>query len=148
MHDFSSPRGEFRSRRGRQRFDDDEATKAKRVRRRSLPPIEIFDATDGLPEGDRWSTWDQTEILVPNDVHRSGTHAVPRARFCLAACSGRYHGRSAAGSRTPAATPSRPPEPAACHDGHEAGIAAVTRSDRVRRPLRQVRTERRLCTAE
>ena len=23
--------------------------------------------TDGLPEGDRWSIWDQTENLVPND---------------------------------------------------------------------------------
>ena len=25
-----------------------------------LPSIEVFDATDGLPEGDRWSTWDQS----------------------------------------------------------------------------------------
>jgi RIO kinase 1 len=24
-----------------------------------LPSLEAFDATDGLPEGDRWSTWDQ-----------------------------------------------------------------------------------------
>jgi RIO kinase 1 len=48
-------------RRGKRRFDDDEPTKAKRVRhRRTLPPIEVFDATDGLPEGDRWSTWDQS----------------------------------------------------------------------------------------
>ena len=48
-------------RRGTRRFDDDEPTKAKRVRRRrTLPPIEVFDATDGLPEGDRWSTWDQS----------------------------------------------------------------------------------------
>ena len=72
MHDFSSARrGEFNigessprasagRRRGKQRFDDEPAT-AKRVRgRRSLPPIEVFDATDGLPEGDRWSTWDQS----------------------------------------------------------------------------------------
>ena len=67
MYDFSSARrGEFSSRRarigrsGKARFDDDEPTMAKRVRRRSLPPIEAFDATYGLPEGDRWSTWDQS----------------------------------------------------------------------------------------
>ena len=62
MHDFSSASdGEFNSRRGKRRFDDDEPTTAKRVRRRrALPPIEKFDATDGLPEGDRWSTWDQS----------------------------------------------------------------------------------------
>jgi RIO kinase 1 len=42
-------------------LDDDEPTTAKRTRkRRSLPPIEKFDETDGLPEGDRWSTWDQS----------------------------------------------------------------------------------------
>jgi len=63
VHDFSSARrGEFTSRRrSKQRFDDDEPITAKRVRgRRGLPPIEAFDATDGLPEGDRWSTWDQS----------------------------------------------------------------------------------------
>jgi RIO kinase 1 len=62
LHDFSSASdGEFNSRRGKRRFDDDEPTTAKRVRRRrALPPIEKFDATDGLPEGDRWSTWDQS----------------------------------------------------------------------------------------
>ena len=60
MHDFSSRSGEFRTRRGKWRFDDDEPTSAKRVRRRALPQIEEFDATDGLPEGDRWSTWDQS----------------------------------------------------------------------------------------
>lgn len=63
MHDFSSARhGEFNSRRrSKRRFDDDEPVTAKRVRgRRALPPIEAFDATDGLPEGDRWSTWDQS----------------------------------------------------------------------------------------
>ena len=47
--------------RGKRRFDDDEPTTAKRVRgRRTLPSIEVFDATDGLPDGDRWSTWDQS----------------------------------------------------------------------------------------
>ena len=60
MHDFSSRSGEFRTRRGKRRFDDDEPTSVKRVRRRALPSIEEFDATDGLPEGDRWSTWDQS----------------------------------------------------------------------------------------
>jgi RIO kinase 1 len=52
--------GEFHSRRGKRRFNDDEPTTAKRARRRALPPLEVFDATDGLPEGDRWSTWDQS----------------------------------------------------------------------------------------
>ena len=65
MHDFSSRSGEFRTRRGKRRYDDDEPTSVKRVRRQALPPIEEFDATDGLPEGDRWSTW-ETEKLVPN----------------------------------------------------------------------------------
>ena len=53
--------GKFTSGRGKRRFDDDESTTAKRVRgRRALPSIEQFDTTDGLPEGDRWSTWDQS----------------------------------------------------------------------------------------
>jgi RIO kinase 1 len=53
--------GEFYSRRGKRRFHDDDPTSVKRVKRqRSLPPIESFDASDGLPEGDRWSTWDQS----------------------------------------------------------------------------------------
>jgi RIO kinase 1 len=55
-----SPRNN-RAGRGKRRFDDDEPTTAKRVRgRQRLPSIERFDATDGLPEGDRWSTWDQS----------------------------------------------------------------------------------------
>jgi len=75
VHDFSSHRGEYpfggsggssprdsiRHHRGRQRFDDHEPTTLKRSRgRRALSSIEEFDATDGLPEGDRWSTWDQS----------------------------------------------------------------------------------------
>jgi RIO kinase 1 len=71
MHDFSPRRGEFpfggpstrdnrARRRSRQRFDD-EPTTFKRVRgRRALPSAEESDATDGLPEGDRWSTWDRS----------------------------------------------------------------------------------------
>jgi RIO kinase 1 len=62
VHDYSSAyRGEFYARRGKRRFDDDEPTTAKRVRRRqALPSMSEFDATDGLAEGDRWSTWDQS----------------------------------------------------------------------------------------
>jgi RIO kinase 1 len=59
LYDSSSRRGQFRTRRrGNRGFDDDAPTTAKRTRRRSLPPID--DTTDGLPEGDRWSTWDQS----------------------------------------------------------------------------------------
>ena len=72
MPDFHSAYdGKFTSGRGKRRFDDDDPTTAKRVRgRRALPSIEQFDATDGLPEGDRWSTWDQTETPNPNDARR------------------------------------------------------------------------------
>ena len=48
------------ARRGQRRFDDDEPTFAKRGRRRSLSPADAGDATDGLTDGDRWSTWDQS----------------------------------------------------------------------------------------
>ncbi len=59
MYDFSPRHGEFRTRRrGNRGFGDDEPTTVKRTRRRSLPPID--ETTDGLPEGDRWSTWDQS----------------------------------------------------------------------------------------
>ena len=48
-------------RRRKRRFDDDEPTFAKRSRHRAaLPALDTFDAVDGLPEGDRWSTWDQS----------------------------------------------------------------------------------------
>jgi RIO kinase 1 len=43
------------------RFDDDQPVYAKRDRH--LPRLETEDAndgTDGLPEGDRWTTWDQS----------------------------------------------------------------------------------------
>jgi RIO kinase 1 len=51
------------TRRGKRRgkFDDDQATYAKRDRH--LPRLRAEDAneaTDGLSEGDRWSTWDQS----------------------------------------------------------------------------------------
>lgn len=48
-------------RRPKWRLDDDETTFTKRNRhRRSLPAPDAFDSTDGLPEGDRWSPWDQS----------------------------------------------------------------------------------------
>jgi len=48
-------------RRGKRRFADDELTFLRRDRHRArLPAEDAADATDGLPEGDRWSTWDQS----------------------------------------------------------------------------------------
>jgi RIO kinase 1 len=48
-------------RRGKRHFDDDESPFIKRERhRRRLPAEDIGDSTDGLPAGDRWSTWDQS----------------------------------------------------------------------------------------
>ncbi len=46
-------------RRRKQRFDD-ELTFAKRDRHmRRLAPADVSDFADGIPDGDRWSTWDQ-----------------------------------------------------------------------------------------
>jgi len=62
MPDYAYDRRWERGKRGKRRFDDldHEPTFAKRERnRRSLPAADAFDAVDGLPEGDRWSTWDQ-----------------------------------------------------------------------------------------
>jgi RIO kinase 1 len=54
-------KGRARNRRGKWRLNDDESTFAKRDRHRpALPAADAFDAVDGLPEGDRWSTWDQS----------------------------------------------------------------------------------------
>jgi RIO kinase 1 len=56
------PNSEYARRRGKPRFDDDQPAFVKRNRhRRSLPSLDSFDATDGLPAGDRWSTWDQSK---------------------------------------------------------------------------------------
>ena len=50
-----------RAKRGKRAFYDDESTFAKRDRHRQrLAAEDAGDATDGLPEGDRWSTWDQS----------------------------------------------------------------------------------------
>jgi RIO kinase 1 len=47
-------------RRRKWRLDDEEPVFAKRDRhRRSLPAADAHDAVDGLPAGDRWSSWDQ-----------------------------------------------------------------------------------------
>ena len=61
--DSASIRGSRPPRRGKPRFDDeDEPLFAKRNRhRRRLPSLEVLDSTDHLPEGDRWSTWDQPD---------------------------------------------------------------------------------------
>jgi len=50
------------TRRGPRPFDDDDQPRfAKRRRNRPrLKPLEVIDATDRLPDGDRWSTWDQS----------------------------------------------------------------------------------------
>ena len=49
-------------RRDKRRFDDDQPLFDKRRRHaRRLPSLDVLDATDGLPEGDRWSTWDQPD---------------------------------------------------------------------------------------
>ncbi len=49
------------NRRGKRRFDDEEPDFTKRNRHRlSLPAQDAFDAVAGLPEGDCWSTWDQS----------------------------------------------------------------------------------------
>jgi RIO kinase 1 len=51
-----------RSRRRKRRFDDDdESTYARQLRHaRRLIPADALDAVDGIPDGDRWSTWDQS----------------------------------------------------------------------------------------
>lgn len=54
MRDFE-PR-----RRGKRRFDDDSHFDKRGPGRLRLPAEDAHDAVDGLPEGDRWSTWDQS----------------------------------------------------------------------------------------
>ncbi|MEJ3749444.1 RIO1 family regulatory kinase/ATPase [Actinomycetes bacterium KLBMP 9797] len=58
MRDFT-PR-----RRGKRRFDDDSHDESHydgpHHNKGDLPSEDAFDAVDGLPEGDRWSTWDQS----------------------------------------------------------------------------------------
>ena len=40
------------------RIDDEDPAFVRRQQRRSLPPEDLYDPVDGLPAGDRWSTWD------------------------------------------------------------------------------------------
>ena len=48
-------------RRGKRRFDDDEPSFAKRdLNRRRLRSLDDIDVADGLSDGQRWSTWDQS----------------------------------------------------------------------------------------
>jgi RIO kinase 1 len=50
-----------RQRRNNRRFDDDQPGFAKRDRhRRTLPSLDEIDVADGLNDGGRWSTWDQS----------------------------------------------------------------------------------------
>ena len=60
LNDEDSP--SFYSRRqGGQRFGDDEDTSQKRDRHYArLAAEDARDAVDGLPDGDRWTTWDQS----------------------------------------------------------------------------------------
>ena len=56
--------GEPRRGKQRRRFDDDEPRFAKRdAHRPRLASEDANDATDGLPDGDRWSTWDKSTPL-------------------------------------------------------------------------------------
>jgi len=49
------------SRRSKWRFEDNEATFAKRDRHKArLATEDAHDSTDGVIDGDRWSTWDQS----------------------------------------------------------------------------------------
>ena len=60
-HNGRAFKGRAASRRGKRRSNDDEPTFAKRDRHRpSLPSLDACYAVEGLPEGDRWSTWDQS----------------------------------------------------------------------------------------
>ncbi len=49
------------NRRGKRRFDDDQSTFTKRDRHRArLVAEDAHDPADGVSDGDRWSTWDQS----------------------------------------------------------------------------------------
>jgi RIO kinase 1 len=53
-----------RASRGKQQFTDEAHPYVKRNRhRKRLRPVVEDDSTDGLPDGDRWSTWDQSTPL-------------------------------------------------------------------------------------
>jgi RIO kinase 1 len=54
------PDSEYTRRRAKPRFDDEPQFVKRNGHRRRLQSLESFDATDGLPAGERWSTWDQS----------------------------------------------------------------------------------------
>jgi len=63
MPDRMADQASSRHRRRKRRFDDgdDQPVFLKRdLHRRRLLPDDAFDDVDGLPDGDRWSTWDQS----------------------------------------------------------------------------------------
>jgi RIO kinase 1 len=49
--------------RSKQRFDEETLFEKRDRHRPTLQSLDDFDVTDGLPEGDRWSTWDQPDPL-------------------------------------------------------------------------------------
>jgi RIO kinase 1 len=58
---YDPPYGRVRRAGKRRKYFDNEATYAKRDRHMPrLAAQDADDGTDGLPEGDRWSTWDQS----------------------------------------------------------------------------------------
>jgi RIO kinase 1 len=62
-----------RGKQQRQQFGQDADTYAKRDRHRQrLRPVADTDPTDGLPEGDRWSTWDQSTPLERGPLPHPG----------------------------------------------------------------------------
>jgi hypothetical protein len=48
---------DHRNRRRKWRFDEENLFEKRGRQRAALPSLDEFDITDGLPEGDRWSTW-------------------------------------------------------------------------------------------
>ncbi len=74
------------ARRGKRRPKfDDEPTFAKRDRHRPhLAAEDADDATGGLPEGGRWSTWAQSDNLLPNAGTRRSGPRVREAPWCVA----------------------------------------------------------------
>ncbi len=59
--DQSYSRPYYSRRKGGQRYGEDEDTREKRdLHRVRLAAADAFDSVDGLPDGDRWSTWDQS----------------------------------------------------------------------------------------
>ena len=73
--DYDPPYGRVRraTNRGKQQFTDEADTYAKRGRHRGrLRPLAEDDSTDGLPDGDRWSTWDQSTPLERGPVPHPG----------------------------------------------------------------------------